>query len=671
MHMNFQQNNLQFETSPYLKQHENNPVWWQSWNDEVLAFAKENNKPILISIGYSACHWCHVMEHESFEIDEVAKIMNKHFVCIKIDREERPDLDALYMNVVQLIHQSGGWPLNVFALPDGRPFYGGTYFSKNQWIELLENIQYMFFQNPNKTMEYVDSIANGLTKMETIELKSSTDFSKTKIEETFEFWQQQFDDEMGGFSRAPKFMLPNAWQTILRFGLQNQNENCLIQTKITLDRMAYGGIYDQLKGGFSRYSVDSYWKVPHFEKMLYDNGQMLSLYANGYKIFKEQEYASVIQETINWLQEEMLSPENAFYSAIDADSEGIEGKYYVWNSTELELILNEDYPLFKDYYSIDEFGKWEEENNILIRLIDDESFCNEHSISVENLQIKVKEWKTKLNKVRETRIKPHRDEKVLTSWNALLVTGLCDSYQALKVDDYLDTAKNVMNFILENQWNGETLFRNYKDNKTTIPGFLDDYALTIEALIKLFETTAELHFIETAHELAEETINQFYNHKNKMFAYKSHYDTPLVNETFEIYDNVISSSNSVMANNLFRLGKILHQEKYIEQAKQMLANVEDNIFDHPTGFANWINLYLNFTYAFKEIVITGKESKNYLKEIQENFIPNAVFIASEKEHLEITKNRFEENKTSIHICSNYTCQLPVYTIKDALKEIME
>lgn len=669
MSMNFQQNNLQFSTSPYLKQHEKNPVWWQSWNDEVLEYAKSTNKPLLISIGYSACHWCHVMEHESFEDDEVAKIMNEYFVCIKIDREERPDLDALYMNVVQLIHQSGGWPLNVFALPDGRPFYGGTYFPKHQWLELLDNINQMFHHHPNKTTEYVDSIANGLTKIETIDLKSITDFSKTKIEETFEFWQQQFDDEWGGFNRAPKFMLPNAWQTILRYGTQTKNENFLIQTKITLDRMAFGGLYDQLKGGFSRYSVDAYWKVPHFEKMLYDNGQLLSLYANGFKIFSEKEYQTIIEETVNWLKDEMLSPENAFYAAIDADSEGVEGKYYVWNSEELETILKEDFQLFKSYYNIDGFGQWEEENNILIRLTDDDDFCEKNAISLEDLQAKIKGWKTALNEVREKRIKPHRDEKTLTSWNALLITGLCDSYQAINNSEYLDLAKNAMDFILENQWNGESLFRNYKEKQTTIPGFLDDYALTIEALIKLFETTTELHYIETAQELTEETYNQFYNHKNKMFAYKSHYDTPLVNETFEIYDNVISSSNSVMANNLFRLGKILHQEKYIEQAKQMLSNVQENIFDHPTGFANWINLYLNFSHSYKEIVIIGKDAKKYLEEIQKYFIPNSVFVATEKEHLEITKNRLVEDKTSIHICENYACQLPVYTIEEALENI--
>lgn len=667
--MNFQQNNLKSATSPYLKQHENNPVWWQSWSDEVLIHAKKVNKPLLISIGYSACHWCHVMEHQSFEDDEVAKVMNENFVCIKIDREERPDLDALYMNVSQLIHQSGGWPLNVFALPDGRPFYGGTYFPKVQWIELLENINHLYHHNQAKTMEYVNSIADGLNKMETIELKSSSTFSTHKIDETFEFWQQQFDDEWGGFNRAPKFMLPNAWETILRHGIQTNNEHCLIQTKITLDRMAFGGIYDQLKGGFSRYSVDPYWKVPHFEKMLYDNGQLLSLYSNAYKVYEENEYKTVVEETINWLKDEMLSSENVFYSAIDADSEGEEGKYYVWKSDELKTIFKDDFDLFQKYYNVDEFGEWEHGNNILMRLTDDEDFASKQNITKTELQAKVNEWKKTLNPIREKRIKPHRDEKVLTSWNALNIKGLCDAYITFENDEYLDLAKNATNFILENQWNGEILFRNYKDNQTTIPGFLDDYALMIEALIKLYEVTLEMHYLETAQTLTEEVFNQFYNHKNKMFAYKSHYDTPLVNETFEIYDNVISSSNSVMANNLFKLGKILNHEKYIEQAKQMLNNIEEKIHDYPTGFANWIQLYLNFAYPFKEIVIVGENALEFSKQIQQCYVPNAIFVASKTENLEITQNRFIENKTSIHICENYTCQLPVYSVEEAYKNI--
>ncbi|MGV0828726.1 thioredoxin domain-containing protein [Empedobacter brevis] len=667
--MNFQQNNLKSATSPYLKQHENNPVWWQSWSDKVLVYAKEVNKPLLISIGYSACHWCHVMEHQSFEDEEVAKVMNENFICIKIDREERPDLDALYMNVSQLIHQSGGWPLNVFALPDGRPFYGGTYFPKVQWIELLENIHQLYHQNHSKMMEYVNSIADGLNKMETIELKSLSVFSTSKIDETFEFWQQQFDDEWGGFNRAPKFMLPNAWQTILRYGVQTQNENCLIQTKITLDRMAFGGIYDQLKGGFARYSVDPYWKVPHFEKMLYDNGQLLSLYANAYKIFGEKEYQTVVEETVNWLKDEMLSPDNAFYSAIDADSEAEEGKYYVWKAKELKSILNDDFDLFKKYYNVDEFGEWEHGNNILMRLTDDEDFTIQQNISLEELHMKVAEWKKILNPIREQRTKPHRDEKVLTSWNALTIIGLCDAFQAFEYSEYLDLAKKVVSFILEYQWNGETLFRNYKDEQTTISGFLDDYALMIEALIKLYETTAEIHYLEVAQTLTEEVFNQFYNHKNNMFAYKSHYDTPLVNETFEIYDNVISSSNSIMANNLFKLGKILNQENYIQQARQMLSNIEEKIVDYPTGFANWIQLYLNFSYSFKEIVMVGNDSTKYLNELQKQYIPNAIFVASKTEKLEITKNRLEEGKTSIHICENYTCQLPTYSVEDALKNL--
>ena len=304
-----------------------------------------------------------------------------------------------------------------------------------------------------------------------------------------------------------------------------------------------------------------------------------------------------------------------------------------------------------------------------MRLTEDEDFATKQNIKTTELQTKISQWKKILNQIREKRIKPHRDEKVLTSWNALTIKGLCDAYITFENDEYLDLAKNATNFILENQWNGEILFRNYKDNQTTIPGFLDDYALMIEALIKLYEVTSKMHYLETTQTLTEEVFNQFYNHKNKMFAYKSHYDTPLVNETFEIYDNVISSSNSVMATNLFKLGKILNEEKYIEQAKQMLTNIDEKIHDYPTGFANWIQLYLNFSYPFKEIVIVGNEAQKYSKQIQQCYVPNAIFVASKTENLEITQNRFIKNKTSIHICENYTCQLPVYSVKEAYKNI--
>lgn len=667
--MNFQQNNLSKASSPYLLQHQNNPVWWQTWSDEVLEYAQKVNKPLLISIGYSACHWCHVMEKESFEDEMVAQWMNAYFVCIKIDREERPDLDHLYMNVAQLIHQSGGWPLNVFALPNGQPFYGGTYFPKEQWVDLLKNIEQLYTHNPKKTEEYVSSIADGLTNLSLIELREPKKFSLEKIRETFEFWTQQFDENWGGFSRAPKFMLPNAWQTLLRYGYQTSDEKILIQTKVTLDRMMYGGLYDQLQGGFSRYSVDPYWKVPHFEKMLYDNGQLLSLYANGYKVFQEDAYKTVMEETITWLKTVMLSPEQAFYSAMDADSEHVEGKYYVWTSTELKEILGDDYSLFKDYYQVEDFGKWEENQSILMRLEDDEEFAEKNAIDLALLKDKVKRWKEKLLAVRVQRIPPHLDDKILTSWNALTITGLCDVFQATQHTEALDLAKKAMNFLMNTQWKEDRLYRNYKNSISDIPGFLDDYSLLIEAAIKLFETTTDIHYLDFANRLTEQTLKEFYNHRNGMFAYKSHYDTPLVSETFEIHDNVISSSNSVMANNLFNLGKMNGREDYIAKAEQMLTNVEEQLHDYPSGFAHWIKLFLNLTSPFHEVVIVGEEAENYLNEIQTYFMPNAVFIGSQTEELSITKHRLQEGKTTVHICQNSACQLPVNTINEALEQL--
>ncbi len=667
--MNFDQNNLFKATSPYLLQHQNNPVWWQTWSDEVIEHAMAINKPLLISIGYSACHWCHVMEKESFENEDVAQWMNDYFVCIKIDREERPDLDHLYMNVAQLIHQSGGWPLNVFALPNGQPFYGGTYFPQDQWVELMQNIHNLYVNHPQKTEEYVNSIAQGLSNSAFIELKEQNPFSLEHLRETFEFWTQQFDENWGGFARAPKFMLPNAWQTLLRYGYQTQHEKILIQCKVTLDRMMYGGLYDQLEGGFSRYSVDPYWKVPHFEKMLYDNGQLLSLYANGYKVFKEESYRTVIHETIDWLKNNMLAPEKAFYSAMDADSENVEGKYYVWSSDDLKTILTTDYPLFNAYYQVEEFGLWEEGQSILMRAEDDEEFAKKHQLDLTEFQAKVLHWKSILLQHRTKRVHPQLDDKILTAWNALTITGLCDVYQATADTEALALAKNAMAFLKKEQWIDQRLFRNHKNNTADINGFLDDYSLLIEAAIKLFETTSDSDYLQFANTLCEQTILEFYQKQNGMFAYKSHFDTPLVNETFEIHDNVISSSNAVMANNLFKLGKMNGDEKFIDMARQMLSNVQEQLHEYPTGFAHWIQLYLHLTTPFHEVVIVGKEVLPYIEELLPYYLPNTLLIGSTTEDLPITQNRLIEGKTSIHICEDSACQLPIFTPEEALKTI--
>jgi len=394
-------NSLIHETSPYLLQHAHNPVKWMPWGDEALEKAKKENKLILISVGYSACHWCHVMEHESFEDETVAKIMNDYFVCIKVDREERPDIDQVYMMAVQLMTGQGGWPLNCFALPDGRPIYGGTYFPKKNWINILLNLVDLQKEQPDKMEDYANQLTQGLKLAELIKVNTNeTDFKKELIINCYNNWKERFDNVDGGPNKAPKFPLPNNYQFFLRLSTdpsptlpEGERVDLLEHINLTLTKMAYGGIYDQIGGGFARYSVDHYWKVPHFEKMLYDNAQLVSLYCEAYAVTKNSLYKNVVYETLEFIERELTAPNGGFYSALDADSEGIEGKYYVWTKEELQNILKDDFNLFADYYNINKLGLWEHDNYILLRNVDDHIIAEEHNISIEELQNKITSFK--------------------------------------------------------------------------------------------------------------------------------------------------------------------------------------------------------------------------------------------------------------------------------------
>ncbi len=441
-------NELIHETSPYLLQHAHNPVNWMPWGKAALNKAKKEEKLLLISIGYAACHWCHVMEHESFEDLEVAKVMNDYFVCIKVDREERPDIDQIYMSAVQLMTQQGGWPLNVVALPDGRPFWGGTYFQKEVWINTLLQIQGYHQQNPEKTTEYAQRLSEGIQENNLIPIaKESQPLKLDQLLQAVSKWKANFDQQEGGRRGAPKFMMPNNLQFLLRWSHQQEDEETLKFVETTLDKMAMGGIYDQVGGGFARYSTDSHWKVPHFEKMLYDNGQLLSVYAQAYQKLKKPLYKEVVEQTVSFMKRELLAPEQGFYSSLDADSEGEEGKFYVWTKEELQEILGTDFKLFADYYQVNATGHWEGENYILLRKQNDEDFAKGHHLSIAELKEKVTNWQDTLLKVRENRIRPGLDDKILTSWNALAISGLVDSYQAFDNKEYLELAERNAQFI--------------------------------------------------------------------------------------------------------------------------------------------------------------------------------------------------------------------------------
>ncbi|MBW8332698.1 MAG: thioredoxin domain-containing protein [Prolixibacteraceae bacterium] len=665
-------NELIHETSPYLLQHAHNPVNWQPWGEKALNQAKSENKLLLISIGYSACHWCHVMEHESFEDADVARLMNEHFVCIKIDREERPDIDHIYMTAVQLLTGRGGWPLNAIALPDGRPIWGGTYFPKDSWVEALNAVSVFYDENLEKTVEYAEKMHRGIEQNSLTSVSNSQANSDPLLLPTLlSKWSNQFDTKNGGTKGAPKFMLPNNWQFLLRAGQQFQDEKILDQVKLTLQKMSFGGLYDQIGGGFARYSTDEIWKVPHFEKMLYDNAQLLGLYANAFKTEPNPNYKQVMVETVEFLKRELLSPENGFYSALDADSEGEEGKFYVWTKSELELILKNDFALFSEYFNVNSLGFWEYNQYILLRTEENASFATSHQLQEKELEAKLKTWKLQLLTEREKRIRPGLDDKILASWNAMTITGLLGCYNAMGQDEYLQLAlKNAM--FLKSKMIGDDgrLLHSYKNNQAKINGFLEDYAFVIEAFTAIFECTSEKSWLDEAARLTKITLTEFFDTEKNVFSFTSNDQKDLITRTYEIHDNVIPASNSVMAKNLFRLSYLLDRPEYLKTAREMLDLVSGNMVDYPSGYSNWSQLMLDMTGTHFEIAIIGENALNLLKALQINYLPQVVFCAGTSENdLPLLVNRFVAGKTLIYICQDSSCQLPVQTVEEALSII--
>lgn len=670
-------NKLINETSPYLLQHAHNPVDWNAWNEETLALAKQENKLIIISVGYAACHWCHVMEHESFEDVEVAETMNEHYVSIKVDREERPDIDQVYMDAVQLMTGSGGWPMNVVALPDGRPIWGGTYFKKKQWISALEQISKLYNSNPEKLIEYAENLENGMKSLNIVnnnneEAAFSTDF----ISKTIDNWSTQFDHDKGGLSRAPKFMMPNNYHFLLRYAYQIEDKNLQDYINLTLTKMAYGGVFDQIGGGFSRYSVDDKWHVPHFEKMLYDNGQLVSLYADAYLITKNELYKDVIIESLKFVERELTGNEGNFYSSLDADSnnrEGTleEGAYYVWQKDELKTPLKDDFELFSDYYNINSYGFWEHDNYVLIRKDSDALIRKKYNLSSEMLSIKKQSWKKSLLKERNKRERPRLDDKTLTSWNALMLKGYLDAYRVLGDTSYLNTALKNAEFIIKTQTreNGG-LNHNYKNGKSTINGFLEDYATTIDAFIALYEQTLDMKWLLTARDLTNYTFDHFYDEQSNLFFFTSTLDRNLISRSIEYRDNVIPASNSIMAKNLFKLSHYFDTAHFSSTATTMLNNVKPEIQEYGSGYSNWLDLMLHFTEPFYEIAILGPGAFQMIKELNQTYIPNKIIAGSLKnETLPLLENRFVENKSLIYVCENKACKLPVSTIIEAIGQL--
>ncbi|MBC7400157.1 MAG: thioredoxin domain-containing protein [Mucilaginibacter sp.] len=675
-------NRLANSTSPYLLQHANNPVNWYPWGTEALQKAKDENKLIIVSIGYSACHWCHVMEHESFEDNDVAAVMNEFFVCIKVDREERPDVDQIYMSAVQLISGRGGWPLNCICLPDQRPIYAGTYFRKNDWTSLLFNLADYYKQKPEDANEYATRLTEGIQKYESIGfVETQPDYTKADLELIVNNWKKYFDKTEGGMGTAPKFPMPNNWQFLIRYAHLMQNETITDLAKLTLLKMAYGGIYDHLGGGFARYSVDGLWHVPHFEKMLYDNGQLISLYAEAYTWQPNELYKQTVADTIDFAVRELLSPDDGFYSALDADSEGVEGKFYIFNKQEIDIVLGSEAQLFCIYYHVTDEGNWEEEQtNILFKRGSDVDLAEAIGIPVEELLESVATSRKKLLEYRSKRIRPGLDNKILASWNGLMLKGLCEAFRAFNEAEYLNIALKSAKFIVSNLVVDGRITRVYKsteaggDVANPLPwrgqgeAFLDDYANVVDAFIALYEVAFDEQWLEHAVELTDNAIAHYYDKASGMFYFTADDDEQLIARKTEVMDNVIPASNSVMARNLKKLGLLFDNEKYLEISAQQLRNIMPHLAKYGSAYSNWSMLLLDEVFGTNEVAIVGDDAEAFRLEMEKNYVPNKIILGGKKGSLPLLRDKFS-NRTQVFICKDKTCGLPADNIPDALKQI--
>jgi uncharacterized protein YyaL (SSP411 family) len=685
-------NHLIYETSPYLLQHAHNPVNWYPWGEEALLRAKQENKPVLVSIGYSACHWCHVMEKESFEDEITAQLMNDNFINIKIDREERPDLDHIYMDAVQAMTGSGGWPLNVFLTPDGKPFYGGTYFppkkafNRSSWQEVLQSIVQAFKERRNEIDAQAENLTEHLVQSNSLGMQkaASTDqiFSKETPDEVFQNIMKTADTEWGGFGKAPKFPQTFTIQFLFRYyhiyNLQLAGSSqvsssvgdlegaALQQALLSLDKMIEGGIYDQVGGGFARYSTDTEWLAPHFEKMLYDNALLISVLSDAWQLTKKERYKEVIDETMDFVCRELLHPEKGFYSALDADSEGEEGKYYVWSMEQIKNLLGDDPMIFCKYYDITEQGNWEGKNILRVKVPVNE-FAEQNNIPIEQLKNLLNNGKKKLLEERSKRIRPLLDDKILLGWNALMNTACSKAFMASHNERYRQLAVENMEFILEKFGlvHSNEFTHTWKNGVAKHPAFLDDYAFLTEALIHLQEITADTKWLLKARELAQFVIDNFHEPESGFFYYTKADQKDVIIRKKELYDGAIPSGNSVMAYNLYRLSLFFDKKEWKERSLNMISSLAPVISRYPTSFGIWACLLQEMIAGTFEIAILGNDYKKLQTELFEQYLPHKVVMMSNADNQEfpLLANKMASAKPLIYLCKDFVCQQPVETIE--------
>lgn len=669
-------NHLIHETSPYLLQHAHNPVDWYPWAAAALQKALQEDKPILVSIGYSACHWCHVMEKESFEDEEIAAFMNEHFVNIKIDREERPDLDHIYMNAVQTMTGSGGWPLNVFLTPDKKPFYGGTYFppypvsGRPSWEQILLGVMKAFSEKRDDIGKQAENLTQHLLHSNSfgiVQVSKQQGISRQHINDMAKHIMQNADTISGGFGRAPKFPQTFSIAFCLRYSHYYRDEDALQQALLSLDKMIYGGLYDQLGGGFARYSTDTEWLVPHFEKMLYDNALLVSVLCDGYQLTKNNVYKETIDQTLEFVTRELMSVEYGFYSALDADSEGEEGKYYVWSKREVDALLGDDAVLFCAYYDITEKGNWEGKN-ILNIAKPVNVFATECGLEEKELKNILKRCTSILLSARNKRVRPGLDDKILLSWNALMNTACSKAYAATGNVRYRELAIKSMDFLIQKFTGGEALTHSYKEGKSTIPAFIDDYAYLIQALIYLQEITGDQEYLKRAKHLTEYVVNNFADEETGLFFYTHSKQEDVIIRIKEIYDGATPSGNAIMAWNLQYLSIVFDKNQWKQIAERMIVSMIDTVAKYPVSFGVWANVMADMYKGINELAIVGDNADGLRDCVLLHYISNKVLQSSLSDNNEfpLLYKRWVNNKTYMYLCRNYNCLKPVENINDLI-----
>src|SRR5258707_1018266 len=694
-------NRLAHETSPYLLQHAHNPVDWYPWSEEALQKARSEDKPILLSVGYSACHWCHVMEHESFENEDIAALMNQHFVSIKVDREERPDIDGIYMQAVQAMTGQGGWPMTLFLTPDGRPFYGGTYFPPRDrqygkevmpgFPRLLQNMAEAYADHRKEVEEQANQIADFLRqrsggKLRSKDLGPTGELPLDLLNQACRVLAEDFDAEHGGFGNAPKFPNTMSLEFLLRTQLHRQagqmsgsvepSEMEIVGT--SLQNMANGGIYDQLGGGFHRYSVDAQWLVPHFEKMLYDNALLSRVYLHTYLVTNNPLYRRIVEETLDYVVREMTSPQGGFYSTQDGDSEGEEGKVYTWAAPEIAAALPpEDTELFIKYYGVTQEGNFEGKN-ILHVAQDAQTAAADAQISLEELQASLALSREILFAVREKRVKPGRDEKILTSWNGLMLRSFVEAGRYLSRPDYLQVAMNNAEFLLRNLYRDGRLLRTYKDGRAHLKGYLEDYTFLADGLLALYEATFNPRWFGEARRLMDEAIELFADNQNGGFFDTGIDHEELVSRPKDIMDNATPAGNSVAVDVLLRLAAFTGEEVYRQFADDYLRPIADIMVQHPQAFGHALGA-LDFAISqSKEIAIIGDprqaDTRALLEVVNERYLPDSVLACASPGDIEavqaiplLADRPMQDGKATAYVCQNFACLAPVNTPEELEK----